>query len=336
MDFDPDFNFIEKKNDYKDLPKTYFNIFQNEYRKHLEFENIIVFWDCESTSNNREVDHIISIGMVLAKMEDGMTKKLQKIAEYHTYVDTDYPISPDAFKVHHISKEMIKGAPRFPQAIENIKEFLTKKVLHPNQRTIFVAHNGFKFDNIILFCNFIQNRMTTQDFENFFKDLRCFGSLDTLVFLEKVIKNDCPIDCKTGRISFKLENCYAKYCSNDGKTGHDKAHDALEDARALFEIFSKPIVNQQFSLSEFFDKKNVVRFENFIKDVKTRTGLAYEMKEKSLHINYSNIHHNIVQSFRSFECCHPMEELVIEDNERVLLQNKVLCLSCMHFVKKPF
>ncbi len=193
------------------------------------FQNtLFVFWDVESTSDDPNKDHIISLGAVLATFH---AYKFTKMSEFHSYVSTTMRIDPVAQAVHNITSDMLKDAPGFGDMTELFRQWLQPFVQDYKARTVFLAHNGRKFDDVMLYCNFLQHRL---DYESFFDSLRCWGFADTLTILKTLFTG------KTPNNRFTLGVCYEFFCKREQLVN---AHDALVDSNALYEIFATETVS---------------------------------------------------------------------------------------------
>ena len=200
----------------------------------IEVEYLYFFWDVESTDNRPAKSDIISLGGVLSSY-NGSEKKFEQIDTFHCFVDATKKSTPGALAVHHITQEQLAGQPKFHEMIQLLKDFL-KKNMKKGQRVVFVAHNGSRFDDLILFCNFVQKGMF---FEDFLKEIKCYGFLDSIKFLKSILRSvgNQPINPETERVSYALGNCYTSFCSKDGSKLRN-AHDALVDSEALYHVFN--------------------------------------------------------------------------------------------------
>lgn len=206
--------------------------------------NYVVFWDVESTGKDPLKDHIISIGAVLAAVN--RSGAYDTIGEFHTLVSTDRAIDQAAFRVHGISAADLKDAPTFADASTLLTTFVTERVPKKRNSLTFVAHNGMRFDDIILARNCANHGI---DLAMLLKNMRVTGFADSLRILRAALKDrpreQLPKTC-TGRVSFALGNCYSKFCPH---LPPFKAHDALEDTRALYAIFNTLNVSLPLVLS---------------------------------------------------------------------------------------
>lgn len=285
------------------------------------FTNQFLFYDTETTGNKPTEDDIISLGAVLCTYEN---KTFHVVDDFHSYVHTDRKIDPAAQMVHHISKHMLQGQPKFPDIMRTFKTFLTQHQT-PTTRVVFVAHNGSKFDDIILYCNFVKHNM---NFDNFLKDVKCHGFLDTLTYIKSLFKtcssDEKPKDSKTGRESFALGHCFTSFCG-----GHalDGAHDALVDAKALYQIFNSPVILSKVSLREML--KSMVPKIKAVKVVKEKAGVAIQAREENT-LKRSNPDYNDEKQPVSLT-----NVPIFSVNEDTASSEKGpvrLCLNCMTFV----
>lgn len=235
------------------------------------FNNLWLFWDVESTSARPTEDDIISIGAILATYKNGF----QEMSRFHTYVNTSKQISPEAESVHHISHDKLKGEPKFPEAINKLRTWLLSYI-NQGSRLIFVAHNGTKFDNIILFCNFVQNRL---NYDEFLSDIKCYGFLDTLKMLRTLFKKEAqcnqPKKKDTGQISYALGVCYETFCCSPVP---NDAHDALVDSYLLLSVYNSPHVTAKIDLNILFNF--VETREKQVKMIKQAAGNSFKKMEE--------------------------------------------------------
>ena len=90
--------------------------------------SVLCFFDVETTGLHPQYgDRICEIGLL--KMQNGKI-----IDSYETLVNPHIPVSPGAFRVNHISTEMLKSAPSFPEVADVILKFIEGSTL--------VAHNA--------------------------------------------------------------------------------------------------------------------------------------------------------------------------------------------------
>lgn len=245
----------------------------------MSLVTLFFIWDVESTSNRPTEDDIISIGGVVCKYENRRFVELPN-GEFHTYIYTEKKIDPAAENVHHISAAKLYGQPTFPQAMEKLRAFLRqhleRKSRQSSIRMIWMAHNGSKFDDIMLYCNFIQHRM---NYDEFMRDVGCSGFLDSIKLFSKAFKGasaeEMPKDASTGRPSLALGHCYRSLC---GGTALENAHDALVDSRALMAVCNCDYLCKTVDL-RFLNRETVIP-EKAIRMIKKSAGMAFQSMEK--------------------------------------------------------
>jgi len=284
------------------------------------FVNRICIFDSETTSNKPLEDDIISLGAVITQY-DHVQRKFVKEGEFHCYVDTNKPIDPIAFQIHHISKSDLCGQPKFPQALELFKTFLIEHQPEPNSRLILLAHNGKKFDELILYANCVQHKL---DFDQFLKSIHCYGFVDSLDLLKSLFKTcsykDQPKNISTGRVSYALGHCFSSFCGGN----LEGAHDALADCLGLLEVLNSPCVSSKVNLQNFFNM--VTPRDKGVKRIKQSAGIAFQNKEETTRQAQIQIDDIKVPTKVSVE---PIFEECANAQ-----QNEVrLCLNCMTFCK---
>ena len=280
-------------------------------------QTLLLFWDVESTSDDPNKDHIISLGGVLATFNTGI---ISKVSEFHSYVSTSLRIDPVAQAVHNISSEMLSSAPSFADMIVQFEAWLKPFVQASKARVVFLAHNGRKFDDVMLYCNFLQSRL---DYGAFLDRICCWGFADTLKILKTLFAG------KTPRNRFTLDICYSYFCKRQQLVN---AHDALVDSNALFDIFSTQTVTTTIgNMRRLFDF--VVPRAKALQWVKSTSAVEYErieqeMQNKALGLSQGqDTEEAILNAFSlSYQkpCWEPGD--ATPDNLR-------LCLRCVQYFK---
>ncbi len=251
------------------------------------YNHFFVFYDTESTDNKPTLADIISLGAVLAVLDHGVN--FRKLGEFHEFIQTRKPIEEDAIAVHHITPQILiaNKAQPFPDVLKSFQDWIKQFLKQPTDRLTLVAHNGAGFDDLIMFCNFAQNRM---GFDSFLDEIHCHGFLDTLKMLRAVTRealerktmtsDHLPKKESTGKVSFALGCCHECFCQCP--IG-DEAHNALVDSQALFRICSSPAF---LALIGNADKRKwlsyVVLREQAVKQLKQQAGLRYEARLEQL------------------------------------------------------
>jgi len=284
-------------------------------------------YDTETTSKEVTKDDIISLGGVLCTYDpygvnDGKMKHgvFTKIDEFHSYVSTKKKIDPQAQAIHHITEDKLYNQPTFPEVIETLKIFLQQYQPERNARLVIVAHNGSKFDNIIMYANFVQHRM---DFEEFLKNCKVYGFIDSLKYFRALLKGcqyaEQPKDANTGRVSLALGDCYKSFCKAD----LEGAHNALMDSRGLFDILNSDCIAQKINLNNLF--KNTKSKEKEVKWIKSTVGVAFSVQEEQTRMEKQGNAMEIVQ--------HELSTDPIFEQESPQSFHQ-FCLNCMSFWKK--
>jgi len=213
---------------------------KNDSASMARAETVFFIWDTETTSNDKLVDDIISIGGVLCRLDK---RRFVPEAEFHTFVQTAKRIDADAFRVHHIAAGQLRGQPKFPEAVELLRQFLVKQL--GRRRVIFLAHNGADFDDVIFYANCVRYQV---NFEQFLKDVRCHGFADSLKYLRRLFKNcqreQKPKNPTTGLPSFALGTCHRFFVGE----GLENAHDALADSQGLLAVLNSDPLQQRSCL----------------------------------------------------------------------------------------
>jgi len=85
----------------------------------LELNCPLIVIDAETTGLHRKIDRIVQIGLVKyypkAEQLDGAPVSRPLPTEWSTYVNPTIPIPPESTETHHITDEMVKGAPTFAE-----------------------------------------------------------------------------------------------------------------------------------------------------------------------------------------------------------------------------
>lgn len=161
----------------------------------------VAFFDLETTGTNLSTDRIVEIAIVRVK-PDGSQKILRKL------INPGMQIPETSTEVHGITNEMVKDAPTFKQAANEIKQFLDNCDLG--------GYNSNKFDIPMLVEEFLRAGI---DFQ--FEGRR-------LLDAQKIYHQMEP---RT------LSAAYKFYCNKDLQN----AHSAEADAMATWEVLNAQI-----------------------------------------------------------------------------------------------
>lgn len=290
-----------------------------------KWKTLIVFYDTETTSNDPTKHRIISMGAVCCECKNG---RFVPLGRFHSLVHTDQQIDDVAYRIHHISQKDLQGQPEFSEVMTAFSSFLKTYIEDQRTRIILVAHNGRRFDDIILLCEFIRNNM---NIDEWMQDNQIYALADTLPLLKKVFKHvpmhQKPKNVHTGAVSFALGNCFDSLCQ-DSDNVFENRHDALADSLALMHVLNSPAVTQRF------------HFDMLLKEAQKRTDALKRMRESA----------GVKFQEQETRCLKLMAEAgnmtlddVKQDTEEELLprpefaeavqENLALCLVCMNMVR---
>jgi DNA polymerase-3 subunit epsilon len=168
----------------------------------LQLNRPLAILDIESTGVNPGTDRIVEIAIVKV-MPDGSRQVKRKL------INPEMPIPKQASDIHGITNEMVKDAPNFKKAANEIKQFL--------EGCDIAGYNSNKFDIPLLAEEFLRAGL---DFK-----------FDTrrLVDVQKIFHQ---LEPRT------LSAAYKFYCGKE----LEGAHSAEVDAAATFEVLDAQIL----------------------------------------------------------------------------------------------
>lgn len=288
---------------------TFFPNKKETLHDHYE-NNLYIFWDVESTSKDVKVDAIISLGAVITKFDEKECKFIS-LGEFHQYINTDIKINPAAQKIHRISKEMLKEQPKFVEAMNLFTKWVNSFTTQHSQ-TVLIAHNGEKFDNLILFCNCVKEKV---NFDNFLESIQCEGFIDSLKFIKNLYKNlpesKQPRSNITQKKSFALSTLYTSFCGGDEL---ENAHDALVDSKALLSVFNS---------HHICNHNNVYRL---VKSIVKRMYVCENIR-KSVGIKFKSMENDV----KNMNMINNEEILSLPNLHNEFLHGYIFCLSCITY-----
>lgn len=172
------------------------NSAQTASSMNLELKKPLAIFDLETTGVNLSTDRIIEIAII--KISPDGSKQIKR-----KLINPEMPIPPGATEVHGITNEMVKDAPTFKQAANEIKQFIDGCDLG--------GYNSNRFDIPILMEEFLR------------------------VGIEIDLKSTKLVDVQ--RIFHQMEQrtlsaAYKFYCNKN----LDDAHSAEADAGATWEV----------------------------------------------------------------------------------------------------
>jgi DNA polymerase-3 subunit alpha (Gram-positive type) len=158
-----------------------------------------VVFDLETTGGHHQNDKIIEIGLV-------RISELQQVEEKSFLIDPEIKIPEFIQKLTNIKTKDVKGAAKIEEVVDEILEFMGTDIL--------IAHNT-SFD--VPFFNSVLRRLGRDELKN--------PSICTNLMTKYLIPN--------------LLNSNLNYMSKIFNIKHQKAHRALDDAKATAELFVK-------------------------------------------------------------------------------------------------
>lgn len=198
----------------------------------LQLQRPIAFIDLETTGINLGTDRIVEIAIVKIQ-QDGSKLKKRKL------INPLVPIPPQSSAIHGITDEMVKDAPTFKQAANEIRQFI--------ENCDIAGYNSNRFDVPMLVEEFLRSGM------EFSVDGR------KLIDVQRVFH---LMEQRT------LSAAYQFYCN---KILHD-AHSAEADAEATWEILCAQVErypnlgNTVEAICKFCGEDDIVDFgRRFIK-----------------------------------------------------------------------
>ncbi len=168
--------------------------------------------DLETTGVNPGRDRIIEIAIVKANTDGSIVKKRKLI-------NPGMPIPPESIEIHGITNEMVKDAPTFKQAANEIKQFI--------EGCDIAGFNSNKFDIPMLVEEFMRNGVEIK------------LNKSRLLDVQKIFHSMEPRN---------LVAAYKFYCNKD----LENAHSAEADAEATWEVL-KAQVEKYENLGETVD-----------------------------------------------------------------------------------
>ena len=217
------------------------------------FNDEIIVFDLETTGTNAQNDRITEIGAV--KIKDMFVKET-----FNIFVDPERPIPANIVELTGITDNMVKGAPKENEALEQFFEFC-------GDSKILVAHNA-SFDTGFL-------KRTCE---------RCgktydFTSVDTLVMSRNMLK-----DIKRHRL-----DTIAKHLGL-ASFNHHRACDDAKTLADIFVIFLK-------RLSDNYHINDICEINSALGDVDPKTlGMNHEIILVKNSVGLKNLYHLISDS----------------------------------------
>ena len=165
-------------------------------KRQLNLQRPLAILDLETTGTFPDEDRIVEIG-ILKIYPSG------KRSEYHARVNPGVPIPPEATEIHGITNNDVKRKPEFHKIARQVQRFLNGCDL--------AGFNALRFD-----IPFLRNEFQRANLPFSFEGTRTVDALRIFHLKE-------PRDLKAA---------YLFYC----RKKHIKAHSALDDARASWQV----------------------------------------------------------------------------------------------------
>jgi DNA polymerase-3 subunit epsilon len=209
----------------------------------------LIFFDTETTGLCPKEGHrMVEIGAIV--MENWILQEDNKDSVFHHYINPERTIGPEVIKIHGITNEKVKYAPKFKDIASSFLKFIEGATL--------VAHNA-KFD--LKFINFQFGLLGIPEISN--------EIIDTLVVAKsKFPGSPASLDalCKRFDVSLKSRSF----------------HGALLDSKLLACVYRKMVFDGQNSESLFFqNQSNDSKNDSLSSDFKDDS----EISQKSFNIN---------------------------------------------------
>lgn len=178
--------------------------------KNLYTNRSIVVFDVETTGKDPDVDRIVQFAGV--KLDGDLTEVDRMVLS----IDPDFPIDPEASKVHGITNEDLKGGPKFAEVGIKIYDFIGDSDL--------AGHNVIAFDLPLLMAEFARHLPTCQ--------IKLEGRrlLDTLQLFRHFMPHT-------------LEHAVLHYCGEKLEGAHDALVDTAATAKLLKAQMSTHSIN---------------------------------------------------------------------------------------------
>lgn len=174
---------------------------QDQASMNLQLKKPLAIFDLETTGINIGSDRILEIAIIKI-MPGGNVQKKRKL------LNPEMPIPPAATEVHGITNEMVKDAPTFKQAANEIKQFIDGCDL--------AGYNSNRFDVPILMEEFLRTGIEI--------DLKTTKLIDVQRIFHQMEQRT-------------LSAAYKFYCNKN----LDGAHSAEIDAGATWEVLQAQV-----------------------------------------------------------------------------------------------
>jgi DNA polymerase III epsilon subunit-like protein len=272
----------------------------------------MLFWDTETHDCDPVTSDIIQIAGVIVEFD--RVKGFIKHDDFETKIWTEKDIAPGAKEVHSLSKSDLIGSPDFSSAMSEWKAWMDEvgERLKCN-RYMWFAHNGTRFDNIVMYCNHITHNLSFEDTIS-----TTSGFVDTLKLAQKVCRNH-GVEPKNDnqKVSYALGCLHSSFAN----TVFTKAHDALNDVHAMIDFMQGLFERGMLTFSDIHSLARSVEQEK--KLIFSIAGTQYI--RTSQEIKSAN-----VQKLTNTPVFQPLTQM----DKKLVELNLRLCLNCQNFVNK--
>jgi DNA polymerase III epsilon subunit-like protein len=244
----------------------------------------VVLLDTETTDEKVYQTHIVQLaGLMCELLPDGTVGDAFFGKMFETLVFTTREISPAAFAVHGIDSSKLKDQPdtksallAFERWVSSFLSIENENAKNEKQNIIYASHNGFAFDNLVLWSEFRRHGLDSNLAALFQQNMLC----DTYQALRKFYAQQQAKEKEKEKIrSFRLGALHEQLCQEPIP---GKAHDARCDVLALYSILK----TSKIRLTDFVIKFET-KFELFLKREQDR--LLGRTKNKSKRKSFVSI-----------------------------------------------
>jgi len=202
----------------------------------------LVVFDLETTGLDKTKDHIIQFAAIKVSSTDadGNITSPRIVDSINLYIRPEgmFQISVAAYMKHGISAKMLEDKPLMKDVAKDIVEFIDKCDL--------LTFNGCSFD-----IPFLASSLARVGFTYDFLSVDCYDS-----FLEEKRRNGND-----------LGSTFKRYIGHTMDEHGLRAHDALSDVKATFEIFKMQQEKKKFGPEEILCEDNVITMQEFQSEV---------------------------------------------------------------------
>jgi DNA polymerase III epsilon subunit-like protein len=221
-----------------------------------------IAWDLEATNKNPKTEEITQIGLSSCLVDvNGQT---QHISDFLELVKCKKKIDPISSQITGITDAMLVDAAPLPEVLTRVTEFFNQ--LPPDKERVLYAHNGEKFDLILLVYDMRRNGLDPLAIIRPWKVNWCVDSLPlarNTLDTTKLTLNERGLPC------YKLESIYSCFINEHLEHAHNALYDSKAVLRMICEIPS--MRDALFSDLESADPHYCKNILTFIQEIKQPT-----------------------------------------------------------------